>query len=124
MTNPVLIQRAEGAAAAAVAVTAFVRLDVAWWWLAVVFLAFDVSAVGYFANPRVGAWCYNAVHAYVGPLVTGLVGIVADARSLQLVALAWLFHVGVDRAAGYGLKLPTSFHDTHLGRIGRAEQGT
>jgi len=28
-------------------------------------------------------------------------------------------HVGMDRAAGYGLKLSTSFHDTHLGRIGR-----
>lgn len=29
-------------------------------------------------------------------------------------------HVGMDRAVGYGLKLPTSFQDTHLGRIGRA----
>ena len=28
-------------------------------------------------------------------------------------------HVGMDRPAGYGLKLPTSFQDTHLGRIGR-----
>jgi hypothetical protein len=28
-------------------------------------------------------------------------------------------HVGMDRAAGYGLKLSTSFRDTHLGRIGR-----
>ncbi len=28
-------------------------------------------------------------------------------------------HVGMDRAAGYGLKLTTSFQDTHLGRIGK-----
>jgi hypothetical protein len=28
-------------------------------------------------------------------------------------------HVGMDRAVGYGLKLPTSFNETHLGRIGR-----
>ena len=27
-------------------------------------------------------------------------------------------HTGMDRAAGYGLKLSTSFQDTHLGRIG------
>ena len=27
-------------------------------------------------------------------------------------------HVGMDRAVGYGLKLPSSFHDTHLGRMG------
>jgi hypothetical protein len=32
-----------------------------------------------------------------------------------------LAHVGMDRALGYGLKLPTSFQDTHLGRIGRAK---
>jgi hypothetical protein len=25
----------------------------------------------------------------------------------------------MDRALGYGLKLPTDFRDTHLGRIGR-----
>jgi hypothetical protein len=28
-------------------------------------------------------------------------------------------HSGMDRMAGYGLKLPSSFRDTHLGRIGR-----
>ncbi len=30
-------------------------------------------------------------------------------------------HVGMDRAVGYGLKLPGSFHDTHLGRMGRKD---
>jgi hypothetical protein len=29
----------------------------------------------------------------------------------------------MDRALGYGLKLPTSFQDTHLGRIGRRPAG-
>ncbi|TDB99096.1 DUF4260 family protein [Actinomadura sp. 7K534] len=29
------------------------------------------------------------------------------------------FHVGVDRALGYGLKLPDSFRHTHLGEIGK-----
>jgi hypothetical protein len=28
----------------------------------------------------------------------------------------------MDRLAGYGLKFPTSFHDTHLGRIGRRQR--
>ena len=27
--------------------------------------------------------------------------------------------IGIDRALGYGLKFPTAFGDTHLGRIGR-----
>jgi hypothetical protein len=28
-------------------------------------------------------------------------------------------HTGMDRLLGYGLKYPTSFQETHLGRIGR-----
>ena len=34
-------------------------------------------------------------------------------------ALIWAAHIGFDRALGYGLKYPTSFGETHLGRIGR-----
>lgn len=36
-----------------------------------------------------------------------------------LAALSWAFHVAVDRALGYGLKLAAGFEHTHLGRIGR-----
>lgn len=38
---------------------------------------------------------------------------------LALAAVVFLTHIGLDRALGYGLKLPTDFRDTHLGRIGR-----
>lgn len=38
----------------------------------------------------------------------------------MLAASVVAAHVGFDRALGYGLKLPTGFKDTHLGRIGRA----
>jgi hypothetical protein len=33
--------------------------------------------------------------------------------------LIWIAHIGFDRALGYGLKYPTGFGDTHLGRSGR-----
>jgi hypothetical protein len=33
------------------------------------------------------------------------------------MALIWLAHIGVDRLLGYGLKYPTAFTDTHLGRV-------
>ncbi len=120
LTNPVLLQRLEGAAAAALAVSLFVHLDAAWWWLLVWFLAFDVSASGFLAGPRIGAALYNAVHSYAVPLALATVAVVTDSRALGLVALAWVFHIGVDRALGYGLKLATGFQDTHMGRIGRA----
>ena len=34
------------------------------------------------------------------------------------LALIWAAHIGFDRALGYGLKYPSGFGDTHLGRIG------
>ena len=38
---------------------------------------------------------------------------------VQMVGAVLVAHVGMDRAAGYGLKLLTSFQDTTLGRIGK-----
>jgi hypothetical protein len=34
-----------------------------------------------------------------------------------LVASIWLAHIGLDRLVGYGLKYPSDFKDTHLGRV-------
>jgi hypothetical protein len=52
-----------------------------------------------------------------------LVAVVVVFPECGVLACAWAFHVGVDRALGYGLKLPDSFRSTHLGRIGgKAEQ--
>jgi hypothetical protein len=39
------------------------------------------------------------------------------ARLLQLDALVWIAHIGVDRFSGYGLKYPSGFRDTHLQRV-------
>ena len=75
--------------------------------------------VGYLRGPRIGAIIYNVVH----DCATG------GRRS----ASGWRRHrpdrwpsgrsssptSAMDRLAGYGLKLPTSFQDTHLGRIGQ-----
>jgi hypothetical protein len=47
------------------------------------------------------------------------VGLIGGVSFAVDVALIWIGHIGVDRMLGYGLKLPTAFQDTHLGRIGR-----
>ena len=44
--------------------------------------------------------------------------IVMDHPWWVLLAACWAFHVAVDRALGYGLKLG-AFRHTHLGLIGR-----
>ena len=52
-------------------------------------------------------------------LVVRAIAIFGHAAVARAVAAILIAHVGFDRALGYGLKLPTSFRDTHLGRIGR-----
>lgn len=119
---PVRFQRAESALLALVTAVAFVDLDFAWWWLLALFLLFDLSMVGYVRGPRIGAWTYNMVHSYVGPAAFGAAAVLDSARWAAFVALAWAFHIAVDRTLGYGLKFCDRFTHTHLGEIGSEDQ--
>jgi Domain of unknown function (DUF4260) len=116
---PVWFERAENLAVAAAVVVAFVHLHFAWWWLPVLFLAFDVSMAGYLAGSRVGAVCYNLAHFYAGPAVLLLCYVLSGTRWCAFVGLLWAFHIAGDRVLGYGLKFTSGFQDTHLGRIGK-----
>ena len=79
----------------------------------------DVSALGYLAGPRIGAFTYNLAHTWAaGIAVTGLGAAIAS-PVLLLAGAVLVAHTGMDRLAGYGLKYPTAFGDTHMGRIGR-----
>lgn len=82
-------------------------------------LAPDLSIVGYLAGPRVGALIYNVAHNLVVALGLLAVGWFAPVAPLALAGAILFAHVGMDRSLGYGLKLPTDFRDTHLGRIGK-----
>jgi hypothetical protein len=114
---PRFLLTAEGIAVAAAAIALYFYADYPWWLLVALALAPDVSMTGYLAGPRVGAACYDAVHTYVGPVILGLIGVLADADLARQIALIWLMHIGVDRALGYGLKYPSGFKDTHLQRL-------
>ncbi|MFI0846377.1 DUF4260 domain-containing protein [Mesorhizobium sp. IMUNJ 23232] len=111
--------RIEWACIALVAAAVFTTMGGSWLLFAVLVLAPDLSMFGYLAGPRVGAFAYNLVHTLIGPTVLAGIAWVADSNIVMQIALVWVFHIAVDRALGYGLKLPTSFQDTHLGRIGR-----
>lgn len=99
-----------------------------WWVYAVLFFAPDLSFLGYLAGPRPGAVVYNLAHTSTAPAVLALAAWLASAGTDAngfgtlgwTVAVIWLAHIGFDRALGYGLKYPTAFQDTHLGRIGRS----
>jgi len=79
----------------------------------------DLSMLGYLGGPRLGAITYNLGHTLVLPVVLALAGWWVGQPLLLMAAGVTGAHIGMDRALGYGLKYPTSFQDTHLGRIGR-----
>lgn len=114
--RPNHLLRLEGLAIAAAALAAFVVLDGPWWLLVVLFLAPDLSMLGYLVGPRLGSRAYNLVHTYTLPLGVGALGAWADGTLVLQAVAIWIAHIGVDRLAGYGLKYETGFKDTHLGR--------
>ena len=111
--------RLEGLAAFALAVAAYLALGGSPVLLIPFVLAVDLSMAGYLANPRLGAMIYNVAHQWATGLAVLGSGWALGSHPLLLAGLVLVAHVGMDRLAGYGLKYPTSFQDTHLGRIGR-----
>jgi hypothetical protein len=112
--------RLEHAALFVTSTVLYAQIGASWWLYALLFFTPDLAMLGYLVNSRVGALTYNLLHTATLPLA--LIGIVllTQTSSIVPVALVWLAHIWFDRTFGYGLKEPTSFNDTHLGRIGRA----
>jgi hypothetical protein len=92
-----------------------------WLFIVPLILLPDISAAGYLLGPRIGSVAYNLFHNWVPGIAALGLGMWLAAPAIRLIGAILIAHVGMDRAAGYGLKLPTSFKDTHLGRMGRAE---
>jgi Domain of unknown function (DUF4260) len=114
-----LVLRLEALALFAVAIVLYARFGAGWRLFALLFLAPDLSFLGYLAGARLGAVAYNAAHSLIGPLLVAIVGLALPGPALAL-ALIWVAHIELDRALGYGLKYQTGFGATHLGRLGRA----
>jgi len=115
-----LILRAEGLALLLLATGGFMLTGLSWWLYAALFLVPDLSLAAYWAGPRLGAVVYNALHSTLLPAVLLAAGAASGTVLVLGLAAIWAAHIGFDRMLGYGLKYATGFHDTHLGRIGRA----
>lgn len=113
--GPRLLLRLEGLIVLSIAAAAYSQLALGWTLFAILFLAPDLSMLGYAFGPRVGAGLYNAGHSYVAPAVLGATGYAASAPLLVAIALIWVAHIGFDRLVGYGLKYADAFKHTHLG---------
>src|SRR6478736_1098774 len=106
--------RLEGLAAFAAGLAVFGATGGNWLLVVPLLLLPDVSAVGYLAGPRIGAFTYNAIHNWVPGLAVLALGAWLASPAVVLAGSILVAHVGMDRAVGYGLKLPGSFRDTHL----------
>jgi hypothetical protein len=109
----------EGAGALAAGVVAYASVGGDLIWLLPALLVPDLSAVGYLRGPKVGAFTYNVVHNWALGLAVAGIGLVAQVPAIVLAGTVLVAHVGMDRLVGYGVKLQSSFNDTHLGRKGK-----
>ena len=117
LARPAALLRAEGMAMLLGSVLLYWLYGGSWWLFALLLLAPDASMLGYLAGPRFGAAAYNAFHFYPLPAVLAAFGLLGGSPLALSLALMWFAHIGMDRAIGYGLKYPTAFGDTHLGRV-------
>lgn len=99
-------------------IIAFERTGFSWWWFIGLFLAPDISMLGYAVNNKVGAFCYNLFHHLGIAIVLYLTGIIISLPYLSMVGTILFAHSAFDRILGYGLKYPDHFQNTHLGKIG------
>ncbi len=111
--------RLEGLIAAAATAVIYARTGASWWLFAALWLAPDLSMLGYLGGPCRGARFYNAFHTYVAPGVLALSSLLPGAHTALPIALIWANHIGVDRLLGYGLKYGDGFGFTHLSRLGK-----
>jgi Domain of unknown function (DUF4260) len=115
--------RLEGLAAFFSAVLLYARGGHSWGLFVILVLTPDLGFAGYLFGPRIGAIIYNLFHSYIVPAALGC-GLWLAGCSIA-IPLIWVAHIGFDRLLGYGLKYPTDFGDTHLGKLGKraAETG-
>lgn len=114
-----LLIQLEGLALFIFSIFLFSQLGYAWWWYPLLILSPDLSMIGYLGGPRLGAVVYNTFHHQALAIAVYLLGIFLNIPALQLTGVILFGHSNMDRALGYGLKHSDSFHNTHLGRIGR-----
>ena len=117
LTKPAVLLRTEGIAILVVSVLLYRHIHAGWALFAILFLAPDLSFLGYLLSARAGAALYNLAHTLTSPCLLLAAGfLMSQPRFLSLV-LIWAAHIGFDRLLGYGLKYPSSFKNTHLQRV-------
>src|ERR1035438_2574950 len=116
-SGPKLLLHTEGLAVFLMACLFYRHSGESWGKFAVLFLAPDLSMVGYLFGKKSGADLYNAAHTYAAPFLLWIIARFASHPALLPLCLIWVAHIGLDRFLGFGLKYGAGFKDTHLGKV-------
>ena len=117
MLMPRLILNAEAAVFFFGAIALYIHQGGSLLLFVLLILAPDLGMLGYLLNARVGSVLYNTIHFYLLPVVLFVLCLAAGSALGMQIALIWFTHISMDRIAGYGLKYPTVFKDTHLQHV-------
>lgn len=91
-------------------------LHFAWWAWILLFLAPDISMIGYIVNNKVGAFIYNLFHHQLIAISIWGIGLLLQQPYVELAGLVLLGHSSLDRFMGFGLKTVEGFKHTHLSK--------
>ena len=117
LSLPNVLLRLEGLTVFIASIALYAQQGGSLWMFLALILAPDLSALGYTVNPRVGSLVYNLVHFYALPALLAAAALAFNVPTLLLIAFIWFAHIGMDRLAGFGLKYPTEFKDTHMQHV-------
>ena len=116
-TRPEILLRIEGAFDLALSLIFFEAIQGNWLLFILLLLVPDLAMLGYLGGARMGTVCYNLAQTLAGPFLIVAYAYLMKSLWLLPYALIWTAHIGLDRMLGFGLKYPTRFGDTHLGRM-------
>lgn len=114
--NKILL-KTEGLVIFCLCVSCYSYFAFSWTLFVLLFLLPDIAIIAYVKGVQIGSWVYNIVHTYVLSLLPLGYGFFYHQHTLLLIGIIWTSHIALDRFLGYGLKYPTFFKDTHIGRL-------
>jgi uncharacterized integral membrane protein len=109
--------RLEGLALAVASLALYHQMDYRWLTLGLLWIIPDLALLVFIVDNEKGVTLYNLVHTTTWPLMLAVAGMLVDSGPAVQLALIWLFHIGLDRIVGYGLKYTADKGDTHFGRV-------
>jgi hypothetical protein len=98
---------------------AYFPIHISGWIWPILFLSPDISMLGYLISPRIGAYAYNLFHHKATAAALIILGYFTAQPILMFSGIILWAHSSFDRVLGFGLKHTSSFHETHLGIIGK-----